>query len=444
MNDLQLNCLTGNPIPIPYYSGSGINLHLLHFLTKRFYHPTSLPGKVKKVGEKRIYDIAQNIKFMLNCIDNEISFVDENGHLQESGSINYLNINYHQLKQVVAGLHNDWGWKGQSIKNYIAPLRQFYEYLRSEGVVHNMTFEEKQKVNWSRDQDGDFLSHTKKSYSRYEYFVEPLIPNEWCEYSDDYRGKVISMSQFKKLYIELEKQDPVYAVMAATMLQTFLRIGGVVQIPVKPDNFNTNWKRYGQMDASIGFQELHYRNKGGSRATCLIHIETMKLIHEKYIIPYRSERQELYKKHYCNSEHAKKLHRTELDSFLWLNKNGKPVSIPELQEAFNKASKILEFHVTPHFMRHTGATQLLYHWGKANKTHICEMHKSTIHSFLKHQLGHRDLETTMYYIRTIEKLMGERVYVEFFPASLSIEPTDNDFIHEVKSAYNRAMELHFS
>lgn len=163
MNDLQLNCLTGNPIPIPYYSGSGINLHLLHFLTKRFYHPTSLPGKVKKVGEKRIYDIAQNIKFMLNCIDNEISFVDENGHLQESGSINYLNINYHQLKQVVAGLHNDWGWKGQSIKNYIAPLRQFYEYLRSEGVVHNMTFEEKQKVNWSRDQDGDFLSHTKKN-----------------------------------------------------------------------------------------------------------------------------------------------------------------------------------------------------------------------------------------------------------------------------------------
>lgn len=442
MRELQLNCLPGNPIPIPYYSGSGVNMHLLSFLTKRFYHPTSMPCKAKKVGGKRIYDMAQNIKFMLNCIENEVLYVDETGDLLETGSINYLNVNYHQLKQIVNSLHNEWGWKGQSIKNYIAPLREFYDYLSYEGVIHNMFFEGKHKVIVSKDRNSDFLSHTKQSSSRYEYDVEPLIPQEWCEYSDDYRGKVISMSQFKKLYRELENQDPVYAVMAATMLQTFLRIGGVMQLPVKPNSFNPNWQRYGEMEACVGFQEFSYRNKGGSRATCLIHIETMKLIHEKYIIPYRTERQELYVRGYCNSEHAKKLHRTEQDSFLWLNKNGKPVSVPELQEAFNKASKALGFHVTSHFMRHTGATQLLYRWGKEHDTYICELHKSTIHSFLKRQLGHKDLETTMHYIRTIERLMGERVYIEFFPISLSIDDNDTDLIHDVKLAYNRAMELH--
>lgn len=442
MSYLQLNCLTGNPVPIPYYPGSGVNIHLLQFLTKRFYHPTAMPGRLKKVGGKRIYDMAQNIKFMLNCIENEVLFVDENGDLLEAGSINYLNINYNQLKQIVNLLHNDWGWKGQSIKNYIAPLREFYDYLRSEGVIHNMFFEGKYKVTVSKDRDGDFLSHTKQFSSPYEYDIEPLIPKEWCEYSDDYRGKVISMSQFKKLYSELDNQDPVYAVMAATMLQTFLRIGGVMQIPVKSNRLNPNWKRFGQMDSKIGFQELRYKNKGGSIATCLIHIETMKLIHEKFIIPHRSKRQELYERCYCKSKHAKKLYRNEQDSFLWLNKTGKPVSVPELQEAFNKASKALGFHVTSHFMRHTGATQLLHRWGKVNDTYICETHKSTIHSFLKRQLGHKDLETTMHYIRTIERLTGEQVYIEFFPSSLSLDDKDTDLIHDVKSAYNRAMELH--
>jgi integrase len=150
----------------------------------------------------------------------------------------------------------------------------------------------------------------------------------------------------------------------------------------------------------------------------------------------------LFKNNYSTSIHAIKKGITSADKFLWLNKNGTPVTIKEIQSAFGRAQKKLGFKVTCHFMRHTGATQLLYYWGKAKKTEICEYHKTTIHAFLKRQLGHSKLETTLYYIRTIENLQAECDILAFLPSALPATKGHANISQSAKDAYKEAMDYY--
>ncbi len=439
MANIKLNFLEGEAVPVPYYIGGEVDTNLLRFLTRKFYYPKSFIGAKKStIAAKTIADQAYQITYLINTI-NEVEHLDIDGEILGIAEVNYLNIEYFQLKQVVEQMHEAWEISGQSLLNYVKPFRQYMEFLTSEGVNHNLSFEGRERVLRKRDQDEDYLSHTNAASTSYVGYSEPLIPTRWMDFTDDYKGKVISMHQYHKLWDVLHENDPVYAVMAATMLQTFLRVGGVMQLPVGLNKLNPNWKRYKQL-GEASHQNFRYVKKGGDVGTCLIHRETMRVINDEYLLQHRLMRQELYETKYCGTKHAKKLGRTRDEAFLWLNKHGTPVSIKELQKAFAKASEALEFEVTPHFMRHTGATQLLYRWGQANDTDICEAHKTTIHSFLKRQLGHKSLDTTMLYIRTIENIVTEKQFIEYMPDALPANEKDTPVTKSAKELYRQAMK----
>lgn len=49
---------------------------------------------------------------------------------------------------------------------------------------------------------------------------------------------MISIDQYGKLYRALKEIDPVYAVLAQVMMQTFLRIADVCEVPLHRNNYN--------------------------------------------------------------------------------------------------------------------------------------------------------------------------------------------------------------
>lgn len=440
MAELKINLIEGEAVPVPYYVGGGVNLHLLQFLTRRYYRNSAFKGAKKpSISGTTLKTEAYNIVYLINTIAEEIEVLDLDGGAVKVGTLDYLNIEYYQLEQVVEMMHAQWEIKGQSLTIYFRQFRNFIEFLRTIGVPSRLAFDAKIKSTIPRDQDDDFLSHTYGRSQYYETSYDPLIKREWMEYSEDYKGSVLSMSQYHSLWDTLYEDDPVYAVMAATMMQTFLRVGGVMQLPLKPNKLNPDWQRFAQMDKVKGYQELRYIKKGGGKGTCLVHYETMRVINEEYLQPFRLKRHELYLTKYLITKHAKNTKRTKEDKFLWLNVSGTPVTIRALQSAFKRASAKLGFNVTAHFMRHTGATQLLHYWSKANETTICDAHKTTIHAFLKRQLGHSQMVTTMYYIRTIEALMNEKMYVEFLPNALPAQAGDSKATRSAKASYEQAM-----
>ena len=238
-------------------------------------------------------------------------------------------------------------------------------------------------------------------------------------YVDDYREKVISMDQWFELQTFLHDEDPVYSVMATTMLQTFLRIGGVFQFPIAPTRRNPHWKRYAQLkQKKESFQQLNYIKKGQKPAKCSVHIYTMQVVEEDYLSTLYDERRKLYENKYVLTKHAKNQGRTEKDKFVWLNKNGTPVTIRELQSVFKRASASLNFDVTPHSLRHTGASQILYMYAKKNDITLSVELASIVHTWLSKQLGHTRLSTTEHYIRTVQRLEAENSIAELLPMAL--------------------------
>ena len=286
-------------------------------------------------------------------------------------------------------------WLGSSLKIYAGHWRMFYDYLSKINIAHNMNLPARNEIKRKPRKDEHYLSHTASSADLVSEYEETLIPRNYLLHIDDYREKVISMDQWFQLEKHLRTQDPVYATMAAVMLQTFLRIGGIFQVPIAPTSRNPRWKRYAQLKQNNeSSQPLKYIKKGQKPAVCSIHIYTMQIIEEDYLSLHYEKRKELYKEKYVPSKHARKQGRTEKDRFIWLNKNGTPVSPRELQSAFEHASEALGFDVTPHSMRHTGACQILYLYSKKNKITLNVEQSTIIHTWLSKQLGHTRLSTT--------------------------------------------------
>lgn len=442
VSEIKLNYLNDNPVPVPYYVGGKIYVELLRFLTRRYYHPKQIDESKKKPRAKTITDLAINIRYLHHAITFDIELEDEEGELIPAGTLKIEELNSFYMKQILTEMHDEWEIKGQSLVVYLNAWSEFYKFLTAEGISHEMLFEGKIEQNHSKNQDDDPLSHTHGRSTTYTVETDPLIERSWLEYSDDYRGSVISMNQYYELYEALYNDDPVYAVMAGTLMQTFLRIGAAVQMPLIPNKENPLWMRFVEFSDSDDYQSLKYTKKGGDKAKCYVHKETMRLIHEEYLLPFRGEREELFINNYATSKHALKKGITEDDKFLWLNEHGTPVTPKDLQRAFKRASKKLGFKVTPHFMRHTGATQLLYYWAKAKGTEICEHHKLAIHAFLKDQLGHSKMETTLYYIRTIESMKSIAEWASFLPNAIPATKKFKAMRKTVKDAFEESMYRH--
>jgi hypothetical protein len=239
----------------------------------------------------------------------------------------------------------------------------------------------------------------------------------------------------------LYEMDPVFAVMASSMLQTLLRVGGIIQFPLTATKQNPQWKRFAEMKRdNVVSQRLKFVNKGQSFEKCMVHIHTMDIIDSQYLRPCYQERKRLFVEKYLNSKHAEKKNISIRNEYLWLNKNGAPVTIEMIQSAFRTASEKLGFRVHPHMLRHTGATHLLWRYAKANGIELHESMAGDIHSWLKYQLCHSDLSTTKRYIKTAHRLKATSLLSSMLPGQ--IEELETSMEKDVIASYKKAMEAH--
>lgn len=429
MKRLIFNKDSGSHVWIPYYRGGEIDEHILGYLVARYLYPSQIKDGLNEVTKTTIDLHAGRIAFLVNIFE-------ENG-------FTYLEAQWEHVSKIICALYEEYDWKGASLKLYVSTWRLFYEYLSRNNVPHNMIFPERKSGIRMLRADDDFLSHTRLGHQGYEEFEsETAVPSRYCVYHDDYRERVISMEQWFDLYACLYADDPVYAVMAATMMQTFLRIGGIFQFPLGPNKINPRWKRFAQLKRAKNsqWQDLHYIKKGQRPAKCTVHLQTMKMVEEEYLTPFYDQRRLLYEGKYLKSKHAKNLGRNHQDIFIWLNKNGTPVSRRELQSAFERASKTLGFAVTPHYMRHTGASQILWYYSKSNNITLDVNQSSSIHVWLKLQLGHVRIETTEHYIRTVLRLEAEDILAEILPTALPVSMDGMELSDDCLAAMKRAIE----
>ncbi|MGB0835400.1 MAG: site-specific integrase [Psychrobium sp.] len=433
MRKIIFNHTKDGDVPIPYFKGGEVHTHLLDFLLCRYHYRTLLRSDLKGTTPTTIKNIAHHVAYLINILEeNEDKFGNPK-------PIDYREATFENISQIISSLYHEYEWTGESLKVYAGSWRLFYEFLTIEGVNHNMIFPERTPISQKTEKDDDFISHTRDNIR--SVLIETAVPDRYCVKRDDYRNSIISMEQWFQLYAYLYKVDPVYAVMAATMMQTFLRIGGVMQFPNGITKNNKHWKRYAQLKQSKAqYQRFNYIKKGQSPSNCMVHVSTMKMIFDEYLEPLYQKRQELYLEKYITKKNAKKQNRNANSKFTWLNKNGTPVSMRELQDAFKKASDALDFEVTPHTLRHTGATQLLYRWGKEKGIEITDANSPDIHSWLQYQLGHQNLGTTKLYVTTVHRLQSENVIFELLATTLPTSLEGANVTPEAINAFERAKE----
>jgi site-specific recombinase XerD len=429
LRKIHFNHTKDGDVPIPYFKGGEVHTDLMSFLLCRYHHRTLLGSNLREATQTTIKNTGHHIAYLINMF--------------EESELDYRTATFETVAKIIKELYEDYEWKGESLKVYASSWRLFYVFLTAENVNHNMIFPARNVVTRSTNKDDDVLSHTRRNTQEIE--TETAVPDKYCTVREDYRDSVISMKQWFTFHDLLYQDDPVYAVMAATMMQTFLRIGGIMQFPNGITKKNKYWKRYAQMNqADMRFQNLNYINKGQKEAKCLVHIATMKMLYDEYLSKLYSERDALYLGKYIGKKYAKKQKRNENSKFTWLNKNGTPVSIRELQQAFSKASKQmgLEYNpITPHTMRHTGATQLLYRWGIEKGIEITDANTNDIHSWLKMQLGHKSVETTKLYVTTVHRIQSENILDVFFSNGALSTSLDQVVIDpEARNSFLRAKE----
>jgi site-specific recombinase XerC len=412
---------------IPYYEGGGIHTEFCSYLICRKDFRSRLGKDLKPINTTTQNLIYYRVKLLLDHFEeNDIHFTD--------ATYEYDIENFKEL------IREEWEWSEESLRLYIGSWRQFYEFLTIDGVLHSMHFPPKGETKHRIDLDDQFLSHTiDDPYENVK--TETAIDVKRLTHRDDYSDKVLSMSEYWQLYNKLYEDDPVFAVMASTMMQTFLRIGGIMQFPLAPTVGNKNWQRFEQMKRkNMKSQTLHYKKKGGDPESLTVHIHTMEIIDKFYLKPLYQERKALFQTKYAQSVHAKKKGINVNSQFTWLNKHGTPVDSDMLQEAFRKASEALGFKAIPHFCRHTGATQMLWRYCKANNIEIHEGMAGDIHAWLKKQLGHVLLSTTRYYVNTVYRMKASAVVMYMLPGQM--KELDTAISEDAAAAYKQAMVDH--
>jgi len=276
----------------------------------------------------------------------------------------------------------------QSINAYYRSWRAFYDWCDEATIVCMIEFPPKIQ--------GPSNYHSSKSIvapSRHSGRADKLDPGLEPEvHILDYKDVVLSNDEYARLSAALTEIDPVYDLIAFMMVTTGLRIGGVVQVPLGSDTRNPGWLRYPELKAKgVAFQKLTYVPKGKKHLLrCSVLTESLKRLHTEYIAGHRKERLKLFAQRFPGETAP-----------LWLTAVGKPVEFHDIWNAFRDASSVAGRRVTPHHLRHTYATYVVYHYFKSHglKPNLAYAHD--IHEALRIQLGHMDIEVTKRYIRTV-------------------------------------------
>ena len=282
--------------------------------------------------------------------------------------------------------------------------RDYFDFLTSQGIRHKAVFPALEARTRTKNDEDDFLNYTKSNVERYLHDTGLKGVGKKSSHED----RVLSMSGLDGLKVELARIDPVFAVMAEVGYLTMMRIGNLVQIPFKRSPRNPKWMiwpefvRSAQRDQGLKFNCIGKFNKSLRIGFDPVVIE---IIYKDYIQPYYRERKDAFESSYLKRKNASLEENGVVlpKDILWLTTTGAPVKPSMLQDAFRKASKTLGTSVEPHFLRHTGATHMLYRYCKIHGIEPDEKAAAALHEVLKEQLCHESIETTRMYIRTIIK-----------------------------------------
>lgn len=401
---LELVWPEGRVVPVPLKEDYHLHNHLYGFLVMRYYYPRDIRSNMTPVTGGSLRQIAYDLKAFLEALAHngvEYTEADFSGHIEK-------------ILEAQLGTANPTTYNAR-----ITRIRDFYEYLQKQGVRVNARFPARTVQRRSLNQDDNFLSHTAHGHTA---TYEKDDSHKRTTLKTDYKDQVISIDHYGKLYRALKEIDPVYAVLAQVMMQTFLRVADVCEIPLHSNRYNRYlplWPEFERQDRdSLRYKLLTKRSK-------LIEIdifgETLQAIYEDYIGPHYQNRKELFESRYMKRANATlefgnirdKSRRTCPEDILWLTQTGAPVKPYMIEDAFRDTG--LEVH--PHMLRHTGATHMLWNFCQIHKIEPDVRLATMFQEVLQEQLGHADLDTTRMYIRTIMKLKGRKTMPFIIPGN---------------------------
>lgn len=401
---LELVWPEGRVVPVPLKEDYHIHTHLFGFLVMRYYYPRNIRPNMTPVTGGSLRQIAYDLKVFLEALahnDIEYTEADFTDHIEK--------IVEAQLSTANPTTYNA----------RISRIRDFYDYLQKQGVRFKARFPPRTVQRRFRNEDDNFLSHTAYSHSTtYEKDDSHKKTTEQIDYKD----QVISIDHYGKLYRALKEIDPVFAVLAQVMMQTFLRVADVCELPLHTNNYNLYlpvWPEFKrQHKDSLRYKLLTKRRK---IIEIDIYGETLRTIYEDYIQPYYRERRDLFNLSYMKRANATlefgnirdKAKRTLPEDILWLTSTGAPVKPYMIENAFRETG----LNVNPHMLRHTGATHMLWNFCQLHKIEPDVRLAAMFQEILQEQLGHADIETTRKYIRTIMKLKGRKTMPFVMPGN---------------------------
>lgn len=344
-----------------------------------------LKNTPRKFGGRRevttLNNVYSHIKILIDfCFDLGVSF----------DCISYQ-VHILQLRQALISR----GVSSISYNIYYKSWRTFYDWCTATGIHHCVRFPA--KIEFSQS---SYSSEKRLGLRRSSNLTVGLDPGlESVEDVSDYADRVLNDGEFKTLFEALKNDDPVYAYIAYMMVTVGLRIGGVLQIPLGANKLNPRWLRYPELSQrQLKFQRLSYLPKGRKKVMkCMVLTSALAVLHREYILPIRKLLTVLPRSN----------KRVADQSVLWVNKHGKQVKDYDVWAAFRRASNIVGRRVTPHFLRHTYATYVVYYYFKEKNIKPSLAYAHDIHEQLRIQLGHSSLETTKLYISTIIRVEME-------------------------------------
>jgi len=401
---LQLVWPKGRVVPVPLKEDHHLHTHLYGFLVMRYYFPRDIRPNMESVDGGSLRQIAYCLKKFLEALAHngvEYTEADFTDHIEK-------------IVEAQLGKANS-----RTYNTRMSRIRDFYEYLKIQGVRVKARFPARIVQNRSLNDDDNFLSHT--AYGHTTTYTKD-DSHKRITTKTDYIDQVISMNHYGKLYSALNEIDPVYAVLAQVMMQTFLRVADVCEIPVHSNRYNSYlplWPEFERQDRN----SLRYKllTKGSKLIEIDVYGDTLRSIYEDYIVPHYQDRKELFNSSYMKRGNATlefgnirgKSRRTLPEDILWLTKTGVPVKPYMIEEAFRQTG----LGVHPHMLRHTGATHTLWNYCQVNEIEPDVRLATMFQLVLQDQLGHADIETTCKYIRTIPKLKSRLTMPFIIPSN---------------------------
>lgn len=401
---LELVWPEGRVVPVPLQEGYHLHSHLFGFLVMRYYYPRDIRPNMSPVTGGSLRQIAYDLKAFLEALAHngvEYTEADFSDHIEK-------------IVEAQLGAANPTTYNAR-----ITRIRDFYEYLQKQGVRVKARFPARTVQRRFPNEDDNFLSHTAHGHgTTYEKDDSHKRTTE----KTDYKDQVISIDYYGKLYRALTKIDPVYAVLAQVMMQTFLRVADVCEMPLHSNRYNPYLPLWPEFDRQGG-DSLRYKllTKRSNLIEIDIYGETLHAIYEDYIGPHYQHRKELFDSNYMKRANATlefgnirdKARRSCPDDILWLTQTGAPIKPYMIEEAFRDTG----LNVHPHMLRHTGATHTLWNYCQLHKIEPDVRLATMFQDVLQEQLGHADLETTRMYIRTIVKLKSRKTMPFIIPGN---------------------------